>query len=596
MKLVRQLIHIGKHKVLEASNAEDGIHLARARRPDLILIDIQLPGMDGLTAAKIIKTDPVSGKIPVVALTAHAMRGDEIKAKEAGCNDYLSKPIDTKAFFKMLETYLAVPEHEFSAGEEETAEEGPQKRAPTILVVDDEALNVKLLAARLGSSGYRILKAYNGIEALKIIEAGMPDLILLDIMMPEMDGYEVLRKLKENDRTKCIPVVLITALEGKNEKAKGLEAGADEFLNKPVNATELETRVRSLLRMKKYQEQLTARLQVEDNLRGCETPRTSKEGDKRLPTVLVVEDDPNDAHLIAAYLDDLALNITLAGSGEEALKILGSKKIDLLILDLMLPDRDGIDICRWIKESDDRASMQVVIVTTLDDLKVKIRGIEQGADDYLVKPLNRDEIKARVKALLKKKSYMDRLSTRANDAMKAAIMDSLTSVYNYTYFNHALELEIKRSLRHNDEMALLMIDVDNFKQVNDSLGHPAGDRFLAAFGEVLKSSVRDVDIAARYGGDEFVAILPYSGRQGALQAAERMQEILSARPVEPAGSDHPAAFCTASVGIAVFPENGMTADALKNAADSALYRAKKQGKNRICFPVTSDEANSVLGS
>jgi two-component system cell cycle response regulator len=482
MKLVRQLITIAKHQVLEASNAEDGIQLARTRRPDLIMIDIQLPGMDGLTAAKIIKDDPESCHIPVVALTAHAMQGDEIKARAAGCDGYLSKPIDTKAFFKTLENYLI--DRGEDADNTDVVEINPAKGAPTILVVDDEALNVKLLSARLGTSGYRIMKAYSGFEALEIIETRTPDLILLDIMMPGMDGYEVLGKLKENHRTKSIPVVLITALEGKDEKARGLELGADEFLNKPVNATELETRVRSLLRMKKYQEQLTARIQAEDSFGSCEKNYATGAGGEHLPTVLVVEDDPKDADIIAGHLDGMPLNIIVAGTGSEAFKKLEEEKIDLVILDLLLPDRDGIDICRWIKEKDSRATMQVVIVTTLDDLKVKIRGIEQGADDYFVKPLNRDEIKARVTALLKKKSFMDRLSAKANDAMKAAITDRLTCVYNHAFFKHALELEVKRSLRHNDEMALLMIDIDDFKEINDAFGHPAGDKVLAAVGEI----------------------------------------------------------------------------------------------------------------
>jgi two-component system cell cycle response regulator len=594
MKLVRQLITIAKYKVLEASNAEDGIKLARTHRPDLIMIDIQLPGMDGLTAAKIMKDDPASRDIPVVALTAHAMQGDEIKAKAAGCDDYLSKPIDTKVFFKTLEKFLVVRGEDSSADDDEVVAINPEKGAPTILVVDDEALNVKLLSARLGTFGYHIMKAYSGFEALEIVEARGPDLILLDIMMPGMDGYEVLGKLKENDRTKFIPVVLITALDGKDEKTRGLEAGADEFLNKPVNATELETRVRSLLRMKKYKEQLTVRIEAEDNFGSSEKNHATDERGEHLPTVLVVEDDPKDADIIAGHLDEMPLNMMMAGTGSEAIKILEEEKIDLVILDLLLPDRDGIDICRWIKENDSRATMQVVIVTTLDDLKVKIRGIEEGADDYFVKPFNPQEIKARVTALLKKKSFMDRLSARASNAMKAAITDRLTGVYNHAFFKHALDLEVKRSLRHNDEMALLIVDIDDFKKINDTFGHPAGDRALATFGEILKAAVRDVDIVARYGGDEFVAILPYSGRQAALRVAERLQSMLRSRTVELAGLERPECGITASIGIAVFPENGLNADTLKDVADSALYHAKKQGKNKTCFPASTIGADSVF--
>ncbi len=582
MKLVRQLISISKHLPLEAANAEDGIALAREENPDLILIDIQLPGMDGLAAAGVIKADPVMCDIPVIALTAHAMEGDERKAIAAGCDGYLSKPIDARRFFKLLQSHL-------SAVDEKAATSGAAGRAPTpcknvasILVVDDDPLNVKLLEATLGAKGYRILKAYNGCEALETVDRSPPDLILLDIMMPEMDGYEVVRRLKAGSGTRNIPVVLITALEGRDEKAKGLEAGADEFLNKPVNTTELETRVLSLLRMKKYQEQLNARTQVEKDLLKKSREGIICEEDAPWSRVLVVEDNIIDAHLIAGYLSDLPLSCRIVSTGAEAIDILQNETIDLVLLDLMLPDISGIDVCRRIKENEKTMAVQVVLATTLDDLKVKIRGIEQGADDFLVKPLHPDEIKARVTALLKKKAFMDSLADRASAALQAAITDKLTGVYNRAYFKHFIDLEVKRTKRQGDKMALMMVDADNFKQFNDTYGHLAGDGALEMLGRVLKDSVRDVDVVARYGGEEFVVVLPYAGWPEGRSVSERLLEAVKDCSIRVCDDAEETARITVSIGLAVFPDNGLSSEQMISAADAALYTAKRCGKNRVC--------------
>ncbi|MBW2370760.1 MAG: response regulator, partial [Deltaproteobacteria bacterium] len=249
MKLVVTLLKIGKYQVLEAPDAATGIRLAREHVPDLILMDIQLPDMNGLSATRLIKSDPKTEKIPVVALTAYAMAEDEQAALGAGCDGYLSKPIDTENFLKIITNFMSG-----NGNEKDRVSTGLKSR---ILIVDDDAMNVKLLSALLATE-YHLSKAYSGAEALEIVREKMPDLILLDIMMPGIDGYEVTRQLKSNTKTRNIPIILVTALGGDEDKAKGIASGADEFLNKPVNQTELKARVKSLLKLKVYQEQLTA--------------------------------------------------------------------------------------------------------------------------------------------------------------------------------------------------------------------------------------------------------------------------------------------------------------------------------------------------
>ena len=346
-----------------------------------------------------------------------------------------------------------------------------------ILIVDDEPLNVKLLAAKLSAEKYETIQAYSGEEALGKITADPPDLILLDVMMPDMDGYEVTIRLKNDPTSRDIPVILVTALDGTDNKIKGLEAGADEFLNKPVRTPELLARVKSLLRLKEYQDQLKMRSHSGKLF-------TAQMGEQRpiqksidLPSILLVEDDQKDAKLIQSYLHGEPYQIKLVKDGEETISCVQQEKIDLIVLDILLPGMDGFEVCRRLKREEQTRNIQIVAITSLRDLESKIKGFELGVDDYLVKPINRHELGVRVKALIKKKAYLDSLHANYEIAVHSAITDKLTGLYNQAYFKHFLDFEIKRSLRQKTPVTLFMLDIDDFKQYNDNLGHLAGAEY-----------------------------------------------------------------------------------------------------------------------
>jgi len=403
MKLIRALLQMGQFRFLEAQNAEMGLQFAREEKPDLILMDIQLPGMDGLAATGILKQDPSTQKIPVVALTSYAMRGDEEKARAAGCDDYISKPIDTREFLDRIRK-LVQDGHELPL--QPSVEARYRKR---ILIVDDEPMNIKLLEAQIPQDLYEITRAYNGVEGLQKVSQNPPDLILLDIMMPGMDGYEVTRKLKNDPDFKYIPIILITAFGGIENKIKGLIAGADEFLNKPVQRVELLARIRSLVLFRELQEQSSSRSQVKGLYKGGSEDQESP-GVRSIPQkVLVVEEDAVESKLIHNYLKELPLDLEFISNGTDALASMQKNSIDLILLDMVLPGLNGFEICHQSKKNDQTRNTQILVTTSLSDLESKAKVFELGADDILIKPINAYELRVRVKTLLRKKIYLDEL-------------------------------------------------------------------------------------------------------------------------------------------------------------------------------------------
>lgn len=573
-KLFCAMLEMGHYKPLAAEDAETGLEILREVRPDLILMDIQLPGMDGLSATRLIKKDPDLQAIPVVALTAYAMPEDEQTALDAGCSGYISKPVDTRTFLDKLVSFL----------EETKAEdknEVPFDHKKKILIVDDDPSNIKLLRAKLSTGHYEINSAINGEDALEKAGANPPDLILLDIMMPGIDGLEVTKRLKNSPETNDIPVILITALGEENYKEKGLEAGADDFLNKPINTVEIQARVRSLLRLKEYKDQLKVHGQCEKMLVSPSDLQRDKKPAEDAPSLLLVEDDEKDAKLLLESLVELPCRILWVREGAEALQRVQEEVIDVVILDLLLPDVDGFEVCRRLKKRQETANIQILIVTSLQDLDSKIKGIELGADEYLVKPVNRYELNVRVSALMKKKAYLDKLTRNYENAFSSAITDRLTGLYNRSYFDHFIDIELKRSSRQRSPLALVMIDIDDFKQYNDEFGHLEGDRILKDIGVKIKASIRETDFGARYGGEEFVIVLPGTDQGAALKVSERIKEAV--RDCVPENRGHETTNgLTVSIGIAAFPSDGDSPKALIEAADRALYSAKGAGKDRIC--------------
>jgi diguanylate cyclase (GGDEF)-like protein len=296
--------------------------------------------------------------------------------------------------------------------------------------------------------------------------------------------------------------------------------------------------------------------------------------------ILVIEDSRSQLDWITKILVAEGHRVEPAVDGREALRKYVADRPDLVFLDLILPDMDGLQVLRFMKQSlakEDDTFVPVIIVSSKSDLDSRVKGLRIGADDFLAKPFAEAEVVARATAMLRIKALQDQLRDAKRQLEKLSIEDGLTRLYNHRHFEDELRREFGRAARYNDPLALIMLDLDHFKNVNDTYGHVFGDKVLREGAGLIRGNVRETDICARYGGEEFVVILPKTPLSGALKVASRIHEEFRGHGFEDesrAGAS--AVRVTASLGVASYPSPAIaTAEGLVKAADEALYRAKK---------------------
>ena len=317
----------------------------------------------------------------------------------------------------------------------------------------------------------------------------------------------------------------------------------------------------------------------------AQTNRVSRDGNRR---ILVVDDVATNVRLLSGYLSREGYRVSVASDGEEALRSIEQLQPDLILLDVMMPGIDGFETCRRIRADEATRHIPVILVTALNELDHKVRGQEAGADDFIAKPFDRDELIVRVRSMLRIKALHDRLNQKIAELESAKIRlrrladtDALTSLYNKRYLQEGLRIEVARSLRYKNPLSMLMVDVDHFKEINDQEGHPTGDSVLQQLATTLVNGVRGIDLVARYGGEEFAVLLPETTESGAALVAERLRNTVERqRFLDDQGEPlHPISI---SVGIASLDARLESSEALIKAADDALYEAKRLGRNR-CF-------------
>lgn len=451
-----------------------------------------------------------------------------------------------------------------------------------VLVVDDILPNVKLLEAKLSSEYYDVLTATSGEEALVRVEQDSPDLVLLDVMMPGMDGFEVCRRIKDNPLCAHIPVVMVTALTDSQDRVRGLEAGADDFLSKPVNDTALMARVRSLVRLKMTVDEWRVRETTASQLGVADGELNVMNEPVENASVLVIEDQGFEAEKIAEILKRDNDTVTLAETGAEAMGLATQKEFDVIVVSLNLKNEDGLRLCSHLRSNERTRAIPIVMIATEDDLDRVAHGLEIGAHDYIMRPVDRNEFLARARTQVRRRRFQERLRANYEVSLSMALTDSLTGLYNRRYLEAHLQKLMNKNKESKKVLAVLLLDIDHFKQVNDQNGHNVGDEVLRTFAFRLKDNLRSFDLVARMGGEEFVAILPDTSEEMAHFIAERLRRSIAENPIKCSAAGGELNISTSIGGALISDECGSVQEAI-DRADKQLYVAKHGGRNCTVF-------------
>ena len=448
-----------------------------------------------------------------------------------------------------------------------------------VLVVDDLPANVKLLEAKLSAEYFGVVTATNGREAIALCERGEVDIVLLDVMMPGMNGFEVCRRLKGAPSTAHIPVVIVTTLDQPRDRLQGLDAGADDFLTKPLDDTALFARVRSLARLKAMTDELRSRAVASVRL-GIADPLATAAAETGLNgRVLVVEDRENVADRLRSALSAFHV-VEIESDAQQAVMRAAEGGVDAVVVSLGLEGQDGLRLCSQLRSLERTRNISVLLMGETEDRERILRGLEIGAHDFLVRPIDRNELLARVRTQVRRKRFTERLRDSVQSSMEMAVMDQLTGLHNRRFMDNRLSVMFDESALRARSLSLLVLDIDHFKSVNDSWGHDAGDEVLREFADRVRACTRGIDLVARMGGEEIVVVLPDTGRDAAYRVAERIRERVESAPFAIQNNTRDIRV-TVSVGVSNRRAGDTSSADMMKRADDALYRAKADGRNRV---------------
>src|SRR3984957_13990815 len=403
-----------------------------------------------------------------------------------------------------------------------------------VLVVDDVRSNLKLLQTRLGLEYFEVLTATNGPDAIAICEKGGCDIVLLDVKMPGMDGFEVCRRLRTTPETAHLPVVLLTAPDRPADRVRGLESGADDFLTKPVDEIALIARVRSLTRLKFSIDELRPRAAHEPEAGPSATTQILKLGASERGRLLLVDEQRNSRERIQGALSPYH-DVILADDPGEALAMARKALIDLMIVSLGSGAFDGLRLCSRVRSHERTRTLPILIIADPDDRPKVLRGLELGVNDYLTRPVDRHELLARVSTNVRQKLYADRLRQSVQQSIEMALYDALTGLNNRRSLERRLPAMIETAPSRGAALTMMILDIDYFKRVNDTHGHDVGDLVLKGFAAQLQEIVRGADLLCRLGGEEFVVVMPEVDANQAARIAERARRATASREVMAAG-------------------------------------------------------------
>lgn len=307
--------------------------------------------------------------------------------------------------------------------------------------------------------------------------------------------------------------------------------------------------------------------------------------------VLVVDDLNINLQIVGAILDREGYATTFATNGQQALSRMKNAQPDLVLLDLMMPEMDGFQVCENLLNNRDRREIPIIFVTASQEQKHLLQAFDRGAVDYITKPFNPPELLARVKTHLELKHTRDELKKAVAELEKLATTDSLTGIANRRSLLLMGENEFLRARRYNRQLSVLMLDVDRFKQINDTYGHAVGDEALTAIANAIVSTLRKGDSFGRFGGEEFLAFLPETGLDAAVEVANRIRTTIAELSLF---SGKKQVQMTISIGVTEYSENDEKIDTVIQRSDKALYHAKHRGRNLVVGISPTDLKTSSL--
>ncbi len=447
-----------------------------------------------------------------------------------------------------------------------------EKKKQQVFVVDDSAQVRQSIQDQLEEGGYEAVPFADGLEMISSLVwmSEPPDLVIMDIDMPRLDGFSACKKLRKYEaqgRLKWsgrdpVPIVLISSSDTLENRRRGFRLGSIDFLAKPFTPEEL--------------------LRVVDS---CLRPETTFAG----MSALIVDDSQVVRHLVARCLARIGLQTYEAEDGQAAYEMLCDQNldVDLVIVDYRMPRMKGDEFVYLVRRCPETAQLPVLFLSSEGDSNHIITMFRAGASDYLVKPFITEELQARVKVHLQSRLYLSRLEEMNRNLYDLAVRDSLTGLYNRRYLMDFLTRIFTRIVRSGMDLGCVFFDIDHFKKINDSLGHDFGDHVLAEIGGLVRRLVRGGDLAVRYGGEEFVLILPRAGLNACIGVAERLRASIEAYWFSQ-GDD--SCRVTISAGVAtVLNDHPASANELIQLADRLLYVAKSRGRNQVAPMLAVEE-------
>ncbi len=434
------------------------------------------------------------------------------------------------------------------------------KDRPLILIVDDQIQNIELLEAFLAQQDYEIVKASNGEDALEIVSGNQIDLILLDVMMPGMDGFEVTRRIRQGNPSRQLPIILVTVLQDVENRIEGIESGCDDFISKPIDKTELLARVRSLLKIKGYNDLMN------DYRKELEV--TKKTADDALEFAESIINTVRDPLIV---LDQDLRVVKVSRSFYDVFKVIPEETVGQLMYDLGNKQWD-IPVLRELLET------ILPQKATFDNYEVEHDFTTIGKRIMLLNARQIHRVMGKDRIILLSIEDITERKQLEEQIRYMAFHDALTGLPNRKLFSDRLSISLAHAERNKTKVGIMMLDLDGFKDVNDTLGHDAGDIILKKTAERLCESLRKEDTVARFGGDEFVLILPdIDSIEDAVLIAQKIVDRFS----EPISVFSSQIIVTTSIGIAEYPENGREETSLLKNADTAMYQAKQSGRARF---------------